>query len=76
VSQGKVNFPPISGRSLARTQRRLLVTKLASETRAERDATPLKARTATIEVTQEALLRRWPTLADLLREDRDALLLL
>ena len=27
-------------------------------------------------MAHEALLRRWPTLADLLREDRDALLLL
>ena len=31
---------------------------------------------ATLEVAHEALLRRWPTLADLLAEDRDALLLL
>ena len=60
----------------ALTQRRLLVTKLASEATADRDATTLKARAATIEVAHEALLRRWPTLADLMREDRDALLLL
>jgi hypothetical protein len=60
----------------ALTQRRLLVTKLASEATADRDATTLKARAATIEVAHEALLRRWPTLSDLLREDRDALLLL
>ena len=60
----------------ALTQRRLLVTKLASEAAADRDATTLKTRAATIEVAHEALLRRWPTLADLLREDRDALLLL
>src|SRR5262249_57729966 len=57
-------------------ERRLLVMKLASEATADRDATTLKARATTIEVAHEALLRRWPTLADLLREDRDALLLL
>ena len=50
----------------ALTARRLLVVKLSGETP---DA-------ATLEVAHEALLRRWPTLADLLAEDRDALLLL
>ena len=54
----------------ALTARRLLVVKLAAETP---DAT---AEAATLEVAHEALLRRWPTLADLLAEDRDALLLL
>ena len=48
----------------ALTARRLLVVKLGGETS---DA-------ATLEVAHEALLRRWPTLADLLAEDRDALL--
>ena len=52
----------------ALTQRRLLVVKLASEDGA--------SDTRTLEVAHEALLRRWPTLADLLREYRDALLLL
>jgi WD40 repeat protein len=33
-------------------------------------------RASTLEVAHEALLRRWPTLAELLREDRDALLML
>jgi hypothetical protein len=37
---------------------------------------PAAGNAATLEVAHEALLRRWPTLADLLREDRDALLLL
>jgi WD40 repeat protein len=55
----------------ALTERRLLVTKLAA--RAEDDT---ETKTATLEVAHEALLRRWPTLADLLAEDRDALLLL
>lgn len=50
----------------ALTARRLLVVKLTGETP---DA-------ATLEVAHEAMLRRWPTLADLLAEDRDALLLL
>lgn len=36
----------------------------------------MAADAATLEVAHEALLRRWPTLADLLAEDRDALLLL
>ncbi len=53
----------------ALTQRRLLVVKLA----AQKEGAPS---TATLEVAHEALLRRWPTLADLLAEDRDALLLL
>jgi hypothetical protein len=60
----------------ALTQRRLLVTKLAHDAEAESDAVPIETGTATLEVAHEALLRRWPTLADLLREDRDALLLL
>jgi Novel STAND NTPase 1/TIR domain len=60
----------------ALTQRRLLVTKLANDAGAEGQATPLETDKATLEVAHEALLRRWPTLADLLREDRDALLLL
>ena len=59
----------------ALTQRRLLVTKLASEAATEGDAAR-EAGAATLEVAHEALLRRWPTLADLLGEDRDALLLL
>ena len=54
----------------ALTSRRLLVVKLAAETPGE------AAEAATLEVAHEALLRRWPTLADLLAEDRDALLLL
>ena len=53
----------------ALTARRLLVVKLAAETPGAADA-------ATLEVSHETLLRRWPTLADLLAEDRDALLLL
>jgi hypothetical protein len=55
----------------ALTQRRLLVVKLAAQ--AEGAAA---VETATLEVAHEALLRRWPTLAELLAEDRDALLLL
>jgi hypothetical protein len=57
----------------ALAQRRLLVTKLAYD---EGAAAAIETDAATLEVTHEALLRRWPTLADLLREDRDALLLL
>jgi hypothetical protein len=57
-------------------QRRLLVTKFVSEARTDSDAATLGAGAATLEVAHEALLRRWPTLADLLREDRDELLLL
>jgi hypothetical protein len=55
----------------ALTERRLLVVKLAGQLQdtAGADAT-------TLEVAHEALLRRWPTLAELLAEDRDALLLL
>jgi formylglycine-generating enzyme required for sulfatase activity len=49
----------------ALTKRRLLVAKQGAT-----------ADAATLEVAHEALLRRWPTLADLLAEDRDALLLL
>jgi hypothetical protein len=60
----------------ALTERRLLVTKLANDAGAEGDAVHFETRTATLEVAHEALLRRWQTLADLLREDRDALLLL
>lgn len=56
--------------SKALTARRLLVVKLAGET------SDSAAEAATLEVAHEALLRRWPTLADLLAEDRDALLLL
>ena len=56
----------------ALTQRRLLVVKLAVQT--ARWQQPQNS--ATLEVAHEALLRRWPTLADLLAEDRDALLLL
>jgi tetratricopeptide (TPR) repeat protein len=59
------------GLAKALTQRRLLVVKLAAS--AEADGA---ADTATLEVAHEALLRRWPTLAELLAEDRDALLLL
>ena len=55
----------------ALTERRLLVVKLAAQTDDGSEAS-----TATVEVAHEALLRRWPTLADLLAEDRDALLLL
>jgi WD40 repeat protein len=55
----------------ALTQRRLLVVKVAAQ--AESGTT---TDAATIEVAHEALLRRWPTLADLLAEDRAALLLL
>jgi len=55
----------------ALTQRRLLVVKLAAQAEGT-----TAAETATLEVAHEALLRRWPTLAELLAEDRDALLLL
>ena len=55
----------------ALTQRRLLVVKLAAQAEGA-----TAAETATLEVAHEALLRRWPTLAELLAEDRDALLLL
>jgi WD40 repeat protein len=57
----------------ALTRRRLLVAKLASEAGTNGDAVAVAA---TLEVAHEALLRQWPTLADLLRKDRDALLLL
>jgi WD40 repeat protein len=62
---------PIELLTLARalTRRRLLVAKLARKTGDTEEA-------ATIEVAHEALLRRWPTLVELLAEDRDALLLL
>jgi hypothetical protein len=53
----------------ALTARRLLVVKAASQA-ADAAASP------TLEVAHEALLRQWPTLAELLAEDRDALLLL
>src|SRR5262245_36880391 len=56
------------GRAL--TERRLLVVKLAGQLQ------NTAGEAATLEVAHEALLRRWPTLADLLAEDRDALLLL
>jgi WD40 repeat protein len=52
-------------------QRRLLVAKLAGQAEG-----PAAVDAATLEVAHEALLRRWPTLAELLAEDRDALLLL
>lgn len=55
----------------ALTERRLLVVKLAAELEGGE-----AKEAATLEVAHEALLRRWPTLADLLTEDRDALLLL
>jgi WD40 repeat protein len=54
----------------ALTQRRLLVVKLAAGEAGTMEGA------ATLEVAHEALLRRWPTLADLLQEDREALLLL
>ena len=54
----------------ALTARRLLVVKLAAQAEAA------SSDAATLEVAHEALLRRFPTLADLLAEDRDALLLL
>ena len=63
--------PNLQTLARALTQRRLLVVKLANEVDGARAAD-----TATLEVAHEALLRRWPTLADLLAEDRDALLLL
>ena len=58
--------------SLARalTERRLLVARVADAV--ERG----EAGPATLEVAHEAMLRRWQTLADLLAEDRDALLML
>ncbi|MBM3599761.1 MAG: TIR domain-containing protein [Alphaproteobacteria bacterium] len=59
----------LKGLARALTKRRLLVVKLAAEADGTRDAT-------TIEVAHEALLRHWPTLAELLAEERDALLLL
>jgi WD40 repeat protein len=55
----------------ALTERRLLVMKLAARREGAADEAA-----ATLEVAHEALLRRWPTLAALLDEDRDALLLL
>src|SRR5262249_12032754 len=60
----------------ALTQRRLLVAKLVREITTQADAASYEAEAATLEVAHEALLRRWPTLAELLAEDRDALLLL
>jgi WD40 repeat protein len=82
------DLPPDLGRlARALTERRLLVVKFAAQ--ADDASAPAHdggdtqsaagTRTdaaATLEVAHEALLRRWPTLADLLREDRDALLLL
>jgi formylglycine-generating enzyme required for sulfatase activity len=53
------------------TRRRLLVVKVAVEV----DGAGTTEMT-TVEVAHEALLRHWPTLAELLAEDRDALLLL
>jgi hypothetical protein len=54
----------------ALTRRRLLVVKAAANLDSP------AADSSTFEVAHEALLRRWPTLAELLAEDRDALLLL
>jgi WD40 repeat protein len=54
----------------ALTERRLLVVRAARES--GRDTVD----GATLEVAHEAMLRHWSTLADLLTEDRDALLLL
>jgi WD40 repeat protein len=59
------------GLAHALTHRRLLVLKLAAQV--QYAGAP---GTATLEVAHEALLRHWPTLTDLLAEDRDALLLL
>jgi formylglycine-generating enzyme required for sulfatase activity len=71
------NLPAdLLGLARALIQRRLLVAKVASGDTTDSDAAKLEAGAATLEVAHEALLRRWPTLADLLREDRDALLLL
>ena len=67
------------------TERRLLVAKLAAQrdhatdgaaTIPETDTILSASGAATIEVAHESLLRRWPTLASLLAEDREALLLL
>lgn len=55
----------------ALTHRRLLVVKVAA--RAETEG---EAEVVTLEVSHEALLRRWPTLAKLLDEDRNDVLLL
>jgi WD40 repeat protein len=69
----KENELPSDLRPLAHAlvQRRLLVTRVASQT------WPADiAEATTIEVTHEALLRKWPSLIELLGEDRDALLLL
>jgi hypothetical protein len=63
--------PDLSALARALTQRRLLVVKLAAHVPG---VTAVDA--ATLEVAHEALLRRWPMLAELLTEDRDALLLL
>jgi WD40 repeat protein len=60
----------------ALTQRRLLVVKAAAPVEAQAPGGTAAADGATLEVAHEALLRRWPTLAELLGEDRDALLLL
>jgi WD40 repeat protein len=68
----------------ALTERRLLVVKALAQVAAGTaapDNPPLHAGeagdgAAALEVAHEALLRRWPTLAELLTEDRDALLLL
>ena len=60
------------GLARALTQRRLLVLKLAAVDQPHGS----EGETATLEVAHEALLRRWPTLVDILAEDRDALLLL
>src|SRR5262249_42764476 len=64
---------PADRLALARalTGARLLVVKFADELQEA-----AAAAAATLEVAHEALLRRWPTLAELLAEERDALLLL
>jgi WD40 repeat protein len=55
----------------ALTERRLLVVK-----RVTRPDSATDIAESTLEVAHEALLRQWPMLAELLAEDRDALLLL
>jgi hypothetical protein len=61
----------------ALTERRLLVVKAAAQVESRGEAGAATGQGgATLEVAHEALLRRWPTLAELLAEDRDALLLL
>ena len=71
VTQRSELPPNLQTLARALTERRLLVVKLAGETEGA-----AAANAATLEVAHEALLRCWPTLADLLAEDRDALLLI